>query len=351
MPRPDQIAVVTANGQDYNIWTEITCTRSAEDIIDHALLTVAEISPKAKSAISKLKLQPGDKATVTLAGQKIISGLVYLRQGVLDARTHQVQIGISSFGQSVMASTVKGEPGQYINQTLQQIGSTVFGEVGVKFTVKAPGDMPFPRVSEQLGETRFAFIERLCRMRNMHMIDDGNNGIVAFRGAAEGGLVVREGRNLKRGRILLKNNDHVDEIVIKGHDSNNDSADMNRSPSGNTKVDPPIGRPFKMLAEEMGNSAAMQLRANHQGDWVKYMQVDGDLTVPGWLTPGGALWWNFVTSQITVESPSLLPEDTFQFMIKGIVHRQSVQEGTTTDILLCRSDGYGSGVGEKLQFS
>lgn len=351
MARPDQVAIVTANGQKYDIWTEIECIRSAEDIIDHALLTVAEISPETSQAITSLKLKPGDKASVSLAGQTIITGLVYMRQGVIDRETRQVQIGISSMGQAVMASTVDGEPGQYVNQTLQQIGSAVFGKVGVNFTVKASGDEPFPRVSEHIGESRFAFIERLCRMQNMHMIDDGTGGIVAFRGSDGSGLIIREGFNIERGRILLKNNDHVDEIVVKGHDANNDSADANRSPTGQTSVDPPVNRPFKIIAEEMGSSSLMQKRANHQGDWDKYMQEDGDITVPGWLSyPDGDLWWNHVTNKVMVQAPSLLPENEYKFMIKAVVHRQSNEGGTTTDILLCREDGFGSGVGESIQF-
>jgi hypothetical protein len=36
------------------------------------------------------------------------------------------------------------------------------------------------------------------------------------------------------------------------------------------------------------------------------------------------------------------------FMIKGVIHRQSSEGGTTTDILLCRFDGLGSGTGEPL---
>lgn len=353
MARPDQIAVVTANGQRYDIWTEVECTRSTEDVIDHALLTVAEISPKTKSALSSLKLQPGDKATVTLAGDQIITGLVYMRQAVLDARTHQVQIGISSIAQSVIVGTVDAEPGQYINQTLQQIGSAVFGKVGVKFTVQdADGaDMPFERVSEQYGEARFGFIERLCRFRNMHLIDDGNGGILAFRGAGEGsGLVLREGQNIEQGRIVLKNNDHVDEFVMSGHDANKDSADVNRSPTASVKIDPPIGRSAKMLAEEMGNSAAMQLRANHQKDWDLFMQEDGNVLVPGWLCPLGDLWWNHVTAKVKLDSPSLLPADQRTFAIKGVTHRQSSEGGTTSLIMLCREDGFGSGTGENIVF-
>jgi len=345
MPRSDQIAEVTAKGQKYNSWTTIEATRSAEDIIDHVLLTASEVSSGA-STLATLKLQPGDKATVSLAGKQIMNGQVYLRQGVADGGTHEIQIGICSISQAVMASTVTGEPGQYVNQTLQQIGSAVFGEIGVNFTVTASGDMPFPRVSEHIGESRYSFIERLCRMRNMHMIDDGQGGLLAFRGAAAGGLTLSEGKNIKRGRILLKNNEHVDDITVKGQDAGQDSADQNRSPEANTKADPPIGRSMHILAEEMGNSAAMQLRANHQGDWTKYMFVDGDVTVNGWLCPDGTLWWDHVMELITINSPLLLPEDSLEFMIKGIIHRQSSEAGTISDVLLCRADGFGSGTGE-----
>jgi prophage tail gpP-like protein len=295
-------------------------------------------------------LKPGDPASVTLAGQPAISGYVYLRQGSTDPNSHGVQIGICSSSQSVMPSTVDAKPGQYINQTLQQIGSAVFGKVGVGFKVIADAGQPFPRVSEHVGETRFAFVERLCRMRNVHLIDDGKGGIIGFRGASGGGLVLQEGRNILRGQLLLKNDDHVDPIDVVGMDHNNDSADANRDVSGQASVDPPINRPLKIPAEETGDAAAMQLRAAHEADWIKYQLVDGDIAVPGWLVDGGgSLWMAHVREIVTLNSPLLLPENSMDFMIKGVIHRQSSEGGTTTDVLLCRFDGLGSGTGEPLQ--
>src|SRR5437762_1038050 len=129
MANPTEICEVTANGRIYSNWKTVEVSRNIDDnFIDHALLVVSEVSSGAK-AISDLKLKPGDPVTVKLTGQLVIDGEVYLRQAAYNAREHSVQIGISSFAQSVVASTVDGKPGQYTNQTLQQIASACFGKV------------------------------------------------------------------------------------------------------------------------------------------------------------------------------------------------------------------------------
>jgi prophage tail gpP-like protein len=352
MPKPQETCVVTAKGQRFDIWQTVEVWHSSDDVVDHAMLTVSEISTGAKN-FAALKLKPGDPAQVYLAGFLVIDGMVYLRQASYDAKEHGVQIGISSIAQSVTVSTVDANPGQYINQTLQQIGSAVFGKVGVNFSIEGgpPGAFkPFKRVSEHVGETRFDFIERLCRMRNVHMVDDGTGGIVAFRGPRGRAMTaLQEGRNILRARLLLKNNEHADNLKTVGMDQGNDDADGNRATMGETTSAPPINRPVKIAAEETGDDADMAMRVGQERDWDKYQLVDGDVTVSGWLNDANLLWWTEREKIVTVNSPMLLPEDSMQFMIKGIVHRQSSEGGTTTDVLLCRQDGLGSGTGEPLQ--
>lgn len=112
-------------------------------------------------------------------------GLVYLRQAAVDATNHQVQIGIAAAGQVIILSAVDASPGQYVNSTLAQIGSAFFDKVGVSFKIdgaSSSADMPLARVSEHVGSSRFSFIERLCRMRNVYPLNDGQGGILAFRG-------------------------------------------------------------------------------------------------------------------------------------------------------------------------
>lgn len=353
MAKPQEICVVVAGGQRYDNWETVECTHSTDDVIDHCMLTVAEMSGKV-SAISQLKLKPGDPAQVYLAGKLVLNGEVYLRQGAIDPGSHAVQIGIASNSQNVIPSTVDGKPGQYINQNVQQIASATFGKVGVKFSIEgAPegAEKIFKRVSEHIGETRFNFIERLCRMRNLFMVDDGQGGITAFRGPKSNGgkLILKEGFNILHGRILLKNDEHVTPIIGVGQDFNNDTADDNRNPKAETEVEggSKTSRPMKFPTEEPGDKKDVQHRVDHEAAWVKYQMVDGDITVQGWLAPDGSLWWDHKRELIVVDSPSLLAEDRMTFMIKGIMHRQSDSEGTTTTLLLCRADGLGAG-GEPL---
>src|SRR5882672_5513173 len=106
MATPQEICTVTANGEQYDIWEIVEVTRSAETIIDHAILTVSEVSTAGGSGFSQLKLSPGDVATIKLGGALAMTGYVYLRQTAYDARTHAVQIGICSKNQAVLRTSV-----------------------------------------------------------------------------------------------------------------------------------------------------------------------------------------------------------------------------------------------------
>jgi prophage tail gpP-like protein len=354
MPNPAEIALVIAGGQSYDIWQSLEVHREWGDPIAHALLTVAEISTP--SALwTALKLKPGDQASVSLAGQSVIEGIVYLRQSAYDKQSHAVQIGIASKSHDVIPSTVDANPGQYKNYTLQQIGSAVFGKVGVGFNVigASGADKIFARVNEQVGESRFEFIERLCRMRNVHMLDDGKGTMNAMRGPqGSANAVLQEGGNILRARLILKNNEYAEQLSYVGQQPNAASGDASRSSSASTTLPPFYGnklnRSMKLPAWHPGDSQDMQMAVNHEADFIAYDTVDGDITVQGWMLDNGGLWWDQVGKLVTVNSPMLLPEDSMQFLIKGVIHKQSNEDGTTTDVLLARQDGMGGTSGEAL---
>jgi hypothetical protein len=167
MVNPAQVATVVANGMTFSNWTTVSIERTmafASSLAFHMRLTAVEVEVNGASGNfpTARRLAIGDTAQGLLAGIPVIGGIVTVRQPAFDGNTHGVEIIISSLSQRVEVSTVDAQPGQYLNQTLQAIGSAVFGKVGVGFSMLG-ADKPFPRVSEMIGETRFQFIERLGR--------------------------------------------------------------------------------------------------------------------------------------------------------------------------------------------
>jgi len=347
MATPQEICTVTAAGIKYNNWETIEVRRAVHPYtIDHCMLTVSEVSTVNAGGLSALKLAPGDTATVTLGGIKVMDGYVYLRQAAYDANTHAVQIGICSRAQAIMRTSVDGAPGQYIQQTIQQIGSACFGKVGVNFKVigNPPGaDMIFDRISEAIGQTRFSFIENLCRLTNLHMIDDGNGGINAFRGPQGHVAPLQEGGNILKARLLLSADEYVADIAGLSQTPRRGApgAQQKATAKVNNPVGANLGGNFSFPAENAATKIALQMRVNHQVDYVNFKTVDGAVTVQGWFLANGDLWMNHVNNTVTVNSPMLIPGNTGRFIIKEIVHRQSSVEGTTTDIMLTNENGLG----------
>jgi hypothetical protein len=119
MANPLEIATVTSNGQDYNIWTSIEAHAEYAQIMDHVILTVAEISTPTAQALSTLKLAPGDSASVSLGGVQIMNGYVYMRQthprpsaawlAIAPARFFEVGVGYGPvFGKGALRDPAQG---------------------------------------------------------------------------------------------------------------------------------------------------------------------------------------------------------------------------------------------------
>jgi prophage tail gpP-like protein len=347
MTTPQEIAVVEANGRKYNIWENFELSRTIPVLMDHAMLTVSEVSTAGGTGFSNLKLAPGDKAIITLGGVTALTGTVYLRQAAYDATTHAVQIGIASQVHAVIRTSVDGAPGQYLNQTLQQIASACFGKVGVGFRIlgaPAGADLVFKRISETIGQSRFAFIEQLCRLRNLHMIDDGAGNVTAFRGPQGAAAPLQEGVNLLKARLLLKIDDTTENI-------NGTSQFYNQGSQGaSVKATGTVSPPFmptppgnwNFVSTNAADQPSLQMNVNHAVDSNYFQTVDGAITIQGWFVASGDLWLNYVGQTVTVNSPMIIPSGSMTFIIKGVVHRQSSAEGTTTDILVTNENGLGS---------
>jgi prophage tail gpP-like protein len=349
MPNPTEVARIVAGGQIYEYWQSIEIERLFGTGVSYMRFTAAEPGNNS-TGWAGLRLMPGDPAQGYLAGQLAISGVVETRQVAYDAKNHAVEIIVASYTQNTIASTVDGTPGQYLNSTFQQIANAVCGPVGV--TVKVDGvagaDKPFERVSEHIGETRFQFLERLARMRNLHPCDDSSGALVFGRGSTGGGAMLVEGRNILKGRILLRNQWAVSQVttILQQHGNDQHWGDDARDISATVPNPAYSGtnRPLTIVGEQPGDQQDAQMRANHEMNLNDLTICEALITVQGWLMDDGSLWINHLREPITIQSPMLVPVDTFSLLLRGVKHMQDSENGTTTELNLCIPSGLGNDV-------
>ena len=357
MPNPSEIAVVVAGGSVYNYWQTVEVDREFGKTLDFARVTVAEIGD-ITHGWKTLRLQPGNPAQVYLAGIKVIDGKVTIRQVSFDPEQHGVEITIASSVLSLTMGTVDANPGQYIGYTFPQIATSICAAVGVKFQViGSPSDidMPFARVSEHPGETRYDFIERLGRMRNVHLSSDGMGTLLASRGIGSASIAdLVEGKNIESARLVWRNDITASKTTtigsLQGGSSSGQQGDGTRDLRA-TAQNPDYHGPetLTVLTPQADNVKGLAHHSDHENNFNVLTQVDLEVVTYGWFMPNGSLWIQHVGEPVTVFSPMCFPTDSMTLRIKGVTHRQNSDGGTTTMLRLCLP--YGLGGGDQVQTS
>ncbi|WP_267355617.1 MULTISPECIES: hypothetical protein [unclassified Methylobacterium] len=195
MPDPNLICEVRAAGKAYTNWLTVGITYTYADTnpIRHFTMTCAE-----PSAAGVMKLVPGDRVDVTLAGFTVIQdGFIKIRQAGFDANRHAVSIqGLAKAGHIQQASA---DLGQLTGYPFSAIANKIAAKYGVRFIMKnaPPGaDLPFPRVAPNPGETDWQFLIGLARARGIRLTCAANGDLIG--GVPDGGdgAVLVEGRNI-----------------------------------------------------------------------------------------------------------------------------------------------------------
>jgi prophage tail gpP-like protein len=153
--------------------------------------------------------------------------------------------------------------------------------------------------------------------------------------------------NILRARAVMSINDSAESLEAVGQRELNDYTWQQGSASSASTTVPNISltRPVKFACEQNADNADCAMRVNHELDQIKFDQLECTITVHDWLMDDGTLWIEHINDQVTVISPMLFTDNTATLYIRGVVHRQSIEEGTTTDLLLSQFPGGDSLIG------
>lgn len=348
----DLIATIVANGQVYPGWTSIEIWREFGNPVSYMKFSAAEDIGAAYYSV-----QPGDMAQGYLQGIQCINGQVITRQVSVDKGTHVVEVIVASQTQGAIVGTVKNNPGQYKNQTFQQIASAALGVANINLKMlgnPSGADIPFARVSEHLGERLIDFVQRLAIWRNLHLGDDSQGNLIAMRAdsSAPGSTVAQltEGVNCEIGHLVENIQFMPDKIGLTTQQAGNDQT--NGSDASQVFVSTTVPgykgppRPVLFLGEHPATKQEAQLRLDHAVNLLNLQMLEASVFVPGWLQDSGSLWISLVGDQtaqpITLNMPSFWPQDPVQTLfVKGVKHSQDDTNGTRTEVICTIPNGLG----------
>ena len=351
MPNANEVCEVSCRGQKFRDWTTVAVRRDYGKLsFDHFSLTVAEVS-KSASAWDSLKLRPGDPVTISLAGEKFIDGEIMVRQAVLNATAHAVQLQGMSRSANLNKGSFEGGTGQLKEFTFQQIANLICGrqKPPIKFIPKDPPpgwDKPFRDAQVFHGESDFQFTERLARMRGVVLTTDKDGNLVggSIKGGDKGAATLTEGKNIVSITAVMQNASLTSKIKVTGQQKGGDNIFEKDAAQVSATAENPAAKDGKtriVVAEGPITKEDAKLRADMEMARSIAESVQVQIVVQGWLKPNGGLW--DVGEMITVVAPSVFPNEggRVALYVQALTFSQSPETpGSITTLELVLSDGF-----------
>ncbi|MDO8421570.1 MAG: contractile injection system protein, VgrG/Pvc8 family [Parvibaculum sp.] len=289
-------ARLVVDGKSHEGWESIRITRGIERGAGDFSMTVSERWPGQYDAVT---IKEGQSCEVYDDADILITGYVDNVSGDADANSKTLGFSGRSKAADTVDCSIVHKSGQWIGRTVTQIASEIVAPFGIKVRALADVGAPFPDFQIQQGETVFATIEKLCRMRGLLASDDERGNITLIRSGADRAstsLYARVGddkTNILRRSYEFNGRDRFSDYIVKGQAVGTDdfSGANVAAPTATTK-DPAVKRyrPTIIIAEQAAVTGSMSDR----GEWERATRagrsIRANFQVQGWRQGDGALW-------------------------------------------------------------
>jgi prophage tail gpP-like protein len=341
VPNASEIAILAINGRQYSGWTSIMVRRAyGASCSDFEFASVQPIGSSLD--FSNWKIAPHDSCAIQLGGILAFTGFVFVRQSAFNATRRGLIITGRSLTADAVDSSASVDGGQFKGYGFQALAGALAKQAGVNLVIKGSSpnlSQPFPQFSIAWGETIFSAVERLARMRGLHLTDNANGDWVAdvfTPGDPLAGQLI-EGRNLLEARASVDGTNSFNIVNIAAQRPGNDQVKGNSTRDNSASVSNPAiraSRRLMMLMEEPGSSQDCAARANMELAQRATDLVDCHCVVQGWQSTPGVLW--DIRKNYSVKSPTL-DLDNYKLTSREVKYTQSSESGTRTEINLCTS--------------
>jgi len=322
--------VLTINGHDYGGWLAVEHTRSMGAIAQSFRLDLTDRWPGQSSPFPVLG---NESCQLRLGGKLVIDGYLDSADISVDESGRTISVaGRDKTGDLVDCSAVH-TPDEWNNQTAGQLVKILAKPFGVRVTVDVDSGAPIALFKLQHGETAFEAIERICRLRALLPMADGEGGLLITRQKnARGGLLV-EGGNILSASATLQYQDRFSQYLVRGQSYGTDESFGEAVAQPESKAtDPGVTRyrPTLIIAE--GNTT--QEIADDRAVWEAAVRAgrsaSARITVADWGD------WD-VNTLVEVRAPSLRLNG---LMLVSEVNRRLDNSGQFTEISVVRPGAY-----------
>lgn len=276
------------NGQLYGGWTSVSVTRSVEQIAGTFDLSLTERWPGQQQLRG---IVPGDACAVRIDGEIVITGYVDEVKPSYDSGSHDVSVsGRDATGDLVDSSAVNS-PGEWLDQTIGPIASAIAGLFKIPVRVAVDTGVPFDKFRLEEGESAFEAIERMCRMRSILPMSDGQGGLILGRAGGGGRAQVRlqRGLNILTASATISMKDRHSDYLVKSQLPSDDMVPVDQTSRVQAVAhDPSVKRhrPLIIIAEQSSDNSIAQSRALWEANVRAARSRRVEVSVFGWREAG-----------------------------------------------------------------
>lgn len=326
-------AKLIVNDRIFQGWEEVEVTRSIEAVAGAFRLV---ISDKWAPNMEAWAINPGDKCTLQLADETVISGYIDELEIVLGADERTMTVTGRDRTSDIVDCSAQNRPGEWTNSKLEKIAADLCSPVGVGVWVDnvSTGDA-LKKFALQPGETILEAIARAAKSKKVLLTSSAAGMLLITKAGSERpGFTLKEGENILEVKAKYSLKERYSKYLVEGQREGYDSPPS----TSDTHYDPSVKRfrPLTILADEQADKRYCKARAAWEATTRAGKASPIVITVQGWTMPNGRLWRpNFLYN---VNAPSVRVNNV-ELLVAEISYTLN-DSGTKTVLTMRRRDAY-----------
>lgn len=283
---------LSVNGLDYRGWEKVSISAGIERQSRDFSLDVTWRWP---GQDTEIPVRQGARCEVRIGEDLVLTGWVFTTPISYDATKISRSVGGRSLTADLVDCAAINKPGQWRNQSVQQVVQALAGAYGVKVLSEVAETDKLTDHTIEPGETVFESIDRLLTLSRLLSTDDPRGRLVIVKPGSAGRAVDRLelGKNILTGSGALDFSGVFSEYEVVGQRAGTDTSHGASASEVQASVsDPRAARKRVLLIHESGQLSPELAAA--RANWERGNRIGKALSlqykVQGWRQSNGELW-------------------------------------------------------------